>query len=311
MSAEMIITVGLPASGKTTYTMEMIKDYGGVNVNRDDIRVMVCGGWTGKEEDEKLVTQIQQAAIVSGLKKQQKVIVSDTNLNRGIVKNLIKIAQNWGASVEFWYFDTPVEECIRRDKIREELGQRSVGEKVIRDLHKRYGNPNYDDLIVNGVERIKYVPDTTKPNAIIVDLDGTVALHNRSPYDYDMLYTDEPYEAVVRCVKNEYGEGGNYTHILFTSGRPDSHYVETVDWLNEHIGLYPPVPGRRNGMERVQLFMRKAEDKRMDAIVKYEIFDEKIRDNYNVLYAFDDRDQVVDLWRSIDIPTFQVNYGAF
>lgn len=311
MTAEMIITVGLPASGKTTYAMQMVESHGHTNVNRDDIRVMTCGGWTGKPDDEKLVTQIQQAAIVSGLKKQQTVIVSDTNLNRGIVKNLIKIAQNWGAKVMFAYFDTPVEECIRRDKIREELGQRSVGEKVIRDLHARYGNPNYDDLIVDGVQRVKYVPDTTKPNAIIVDLDGTVALHNRSPYDYDQLHTDTPYEAVVRCVKNEYGEGGNYTHILFTSGRPDSHYVETVDWLKQHIGLYPSVPGRRNGMERVQLFMRKAEDKRMDAIVKYEIFDEKIRDNYNVLYAFDDRDQVVDLWRSIDIPTFQVNYGAF
>lgn len=320
MTANMILTVGLPASGKSTWAMEQVRAIGAVNVNRDDIRQMVCGGWTGKPEDEAMVTQIQHAAIVSALKKQQTVIVSDTNLNRGIVKGLVKIAQNWGADVYFQYINTPVDVCVARDNLRAELGERFVGEKVIRDMDRRYGMPVYDDLITRGTPREVYVPDPSKPNAIIVDLDGTVALHNRSPYDYDMLHTDDPYEAVVRCVKNEYGEG-NYTHILFTSGRPDSHYVETVHWLEKHMQIYPRIPewrdsdgkrrAGRNGMERVQLFMRKAEDKRMDAIVKYEIFDEKIRNNYNVLYAFDDRDQVVDLWRSIEIPTFQVNYGAF
>lgn len=320
MTANMILTVGLPASGKSTWAMEQVRAIGAVNVNRDDIRQMVCGGWTGKPEDEAMVTQIQHAAIVSALKKQQTVIVSDTNLNRGIVKGLVKIAQNWGADVYFQYINTPVDVCVARDNLRAELGERFVGEKVIRDMDRRYGMPVYDDLITRGTPREVYVPDPSKPNAIIVDLDGTVALHNRSPYDYDMLHTDDPYEAVVRCVKNEYGEG-NYTHILFTSGRPDSHYVETVHWLEKHMQIYPRIPewrdsdgkrrAGRNGMERVQLFMRKAEDKRMDAIVKYEIFDEKIRNNYNILYAFDDRDQVVDLWRSIEIPTFQVNYGAF
>lgn len=301
MTAEMIITVGLPASGKTTYAMQMVRTDGYTNVNRDDIRQMVCGGWTGKPEDEALVTQIQHAAIVSALKKQQKVIVSDTGLNRGIVKGLVKIAQNWGATVSFAYFDTPLAECIKRDDIRECKGERFVGEQVIRDMYKRYGMPNHDDLIVEGTPREKYVPDTSKPNAIIVDLDGTVALHNRSPYDYDQLHTDDPYEAVVRCVKNEYALG---TTILFTSGRPDSHVLETVRWIKHHMNINVLKP-------QAGLLMRKAGDKRMDAIVKYEIFDEKIRNNYNVLYAFDDRDQVVDLWRSIDIPTFQVNYGAF
>ncbi len=301
MTANMIITVGLPASGKTTYAMQMVSSDGYINVNRDDIRQMVCGGWTGKPEDEALVTQIQHAAIVSALKKQQTVIVSDTNLNRGIVKGLVKIAQNWGANVSFVYFDTPTAECVIRDERRGERGERAVGEKVIREMSRRYGNPNFDDLIVDGVQRVKYVPDTSKPYAIIVDLDGTVALHNRSPYDYDMLHTDDPYEAVVRCVKNEYALG---TTILFTSGRPDSHVLETVRWIKHHMGINVLKP-------QAGLLMRKAGDKRMDAIVKYEIFDEKIRNNYNVMYAFDDRDQVVDLWRSIEIPTFQVNYGAF
>lgn len=301
MTAEMIITVGLPASGKTTWAMNLVKSIGAVNVNHDDIREMVCGGWTGKPEDEALVTQIQHAAIVSALKKQQTVIVSDTNLNRGIVKGLVKIAQNWGASVSFIYFDTSMVECVIRDERRGERGERAVGATVIRDMAKRYGMPNYDDLIVEGSQRVKYVPDTSKPNAIIVDLDGTVALHNRSPYDYDMLHTDDPYEAVIRCVQNEFARG---TVILFTSGRPDSHFNETVQWIIKHIGINPLKP-------QAGLLMRKAGDKRMDAIVKYEIFDEKIRNNYNVMYAFDDRDQVVDLWRSINIPTFQVNYGAF
>lgn len=297
----MIITVGLPGSGKTTWAMEYIKQNPKtINVNRDDIRFMLYGVYYGDPIDENQVTKVQHSIINGAFKKNEDVIVSDTNLNRSTVRSLIGVAEKWAAGVEFKYFtDVTTAKCILRDSVR----SRKVGTEVISDMAKRYKPKQgmFDDLILLGYEAEVYVPDLSNPEAIIVDLDGTVALHNRSPYDYDSLHTDDPYEAVIRCVQNEFARG---TVILFTSGRPDSHFNETVQWIIKHIGINPLKPG-------AALLMRKAEDKRMDVIVKTEIFDSKIRDHYNVLYCFDDRNQVVDGWRRLGLPVFQVAEGNF
>jgi len=295
------ITVGLPGSGKTTWAMEYVKNNPGtINVNRDDIRFMLYGTYWGDPIDENQVTRVQHSIMTGAFKKDQDVIVSDTSLNRGNVKSLVALAEKWGASVEFKYFtDVSDATCIIRDGQR----TRQVGTEVIADMARRYKPKTgmFDDLITQVAPVEPYVADLSKPEAIIVDLDGTVALHNRSPYDYDMLHTDDPYEAVIRCVQNEFARG---TVILFTSGRPDSHFNETVAWIIKHIGINPLKPG-------AALLMRKAEDKRMDVIVKTEIFNDKIRDNYNVLYCFDDRNQVVDGWRRLGLPVFQVAEGNF
>jgi hypothetical protein len=57
--------------------------------------------------------------------------------------------------------------------------------------------------------------------------------------------------------------------------------------------------------------MRGNDDNRCDSIVKEEIYNEYIKDKYNVLAVFDDRDRVVDMWRRIGLPTYQVYYGSF
>lgn len=301
---EMIFTVGLPASGKTTWAMEMVNKHKPniVNVNRDDIRRMQFGGWTGNTEDEGMVTRIARDMVTGAFKKDRSVIISDTNLNRGVVRSMIDLANKWGASVRFEYFNTPVEVCIERDLARHANGGHMVGEKVIMDMYKRYcknGLPNFDDLVKTVQHREIYVPDESQPEAIIVDLDGTVALHNRSPYDYDNLHTDAPNVNVLNHVITEHAMG---TDILFTSGRPDSHRDMTIEWLKSYTGIAP---------KHIKLFMRKADDKRMDAIVKYEIFRDKIGPFYNVKYCLDDRTQVVDMWRSIGLEVWQVNAGDF
>jgi hypothetical protein len=59
------------------------------------------------------------------------------------------------------------------------------------------------------------------------------------------------------------------------------------------------------------LYMRPEGDMRKDAIVKLEIFDNEIRDNYDVQFALDDRNQVVEAYRSIGLTVLQVADGEF
>jgi hypothetical protein len=57
--------------------------------------------------------------------------------------------------------------------------------------------------------------------------------------------------------------------------------------------------------------MRKADDYRKDSIIKKEIYDNDIFPRYNVLFVYDDRNQVVEMWRGLGVKVFQVELGNF
>jgi hypothetical protein len=57
--------------------------------------------------------------------------------------------------------------------------------------------------------------------------------------------------------------------------------------------------------------MRKHNDFRKDAIVKKEIYEEKIADHHDVLCVFDDRQLVVEMWRELGLTCMQVAPGDF
>jgi len=57
--------------------------------------------------------------------------------------------------------------------------------------------------------------------------------------------------------------------------------------------------------------MREAQDTRKDSIVKQELYQKYVQDKYNVSFILDDRQQVVDMWRSFGLTVFQVAEGDF
>jgi hypothetical protein len=87
--------------------------------------------------------------------------------------------------------------------------------------------------------------------------------------------------------------------IIFLSGRKDECINETIEWL------------RANGWKKNKLIMRTSTDERCDTIVKKEMYEEFIEPKYNVFAVFDDRNRVVDMWRGLNLPTYQVWYGNF
>ena len=136
-----------------------------------------------------------------------------------------------------------------------------------------------------------------KGKAIICDLDGTLAiLEGRGPFEYQRCDTDLPNEAVVELLR-AMGAAG-YT-VIFVSGREDSCREMTVSWIN------------CLSLPSEQLFMRKTGDFRKDVIVKREIYENAIKGNYNVRFVLEDRNQVVRMWRSLELTCFQVAEGDF
>lgn len=147
-----------------------------------------------------------------------------------------------------------------------------------------------------------YVPDTSMPRAWLVDMDGTLALGHfgepgrRRPYDWARVGEDDLNQPVARLVKALDIRGDI---IIVMSGRSDACRIETKRWLDVHY-----LPTR-------PLLMREDGDYRPDSEVKLDLFNEHVRPFYWVQGAIDDRDSVVDLWRSLGITCFQCAPGDF
>jgi len=312
---KLVILRGLPASGKTTWTRNFIArelalgNTKVVNVCRDDLRAMHGLGKT-PSDFEGMITVLQHTMIRTGLKEGCTVLSSDTNLKARHVKELLKIAALFNAAVEYVDFDVPLDECIKRDALR--FG--SVGEAVIKSFHDRYMSngkfPPRPTLETKVTEFESYRPDITLPKAYIVDIDGTIAgMQGRSPYDLTRVSEDFPHKDVITLI----GELRQLDyHILLVSGREATCLTDTLNWLNRHAPtLYVRAGYDGLANDASLLYMRKSGDYRQDTLIKYEIFNDFIRNRYNVVGVFDDRDSVVQMWREIGLRVYQVANGDF
>lgn len=141
-----------------------------------------------------------------------------------------------------------------------------------------------------------YVPDDSLPTAWMVDLDGTLAhMTERGPFDWDRVGEDVVDGAVLDLVQMI--DQGHVVVLL--SGRDSVCRLDTEMWLVE------------NEVPCDELWMRPKGDFRKDSIVKLELFREHVAPRYHVRGVLDDRDQVVEMWRSIGLMCAQVAPGNF
>lgn len=129
MSAKLILTIGLPGSGKSYWAERQ----GVIVVNRDEIRKELTGD-DRNHQHEAEVTDIAYTRVVYALREGHTVIVSDTNLRAKYRRNWRTLAQRYNAIYEEKSFlDVPIELCIERDAQR----PNPVGEEIIRSMDER------------------------------------------------------------------------------------------------------------------------------------------------------------------------------
>lgn len=300
------ITTGLPASGKTTAARQLLADSHGSmrRINLDDLRNMLDHNGTDRpwsKAHEATALDVQDAAVRCAITGGFDVVVDNTHLTPGIPKRIKAAAAGQAAFVVHDFTHVPIDECIRRDALR---GPASVGEAVIRRLADNHAKATRNGWRLTAgwlndqpvVE--PYEPDLSLPSAVMCDIDGTLALHDgRGPYDFERCGEDRLNTPVRRALVSF--RLANDDFIVLLSGRDEEYRPQTEAWLARHAVPYD------------ELWMRPAGDRRRDDIVKAELFDEHVRHRYRVHVSLDDRDRVVDLWRRMGLPTWQVNYGNF
>lgn len=291
---KVFIFQGIPASGKSSLSERMCNEYGYKRINKDLLRDMIdAGKWSKK--NEKQIISSRNALLKNFLNNGHSVIVDDTNYHIPHIKKIIEVAGNV-ADVFVVEIHQPYESLVFYDSLREKMVGKKVIDKFVGQRNsflrkiEDYQFPVRDDRVAT------YTPD--KRPAIIVDLDGTLAhMHNRSPYEFHKVGDDKLDHAIAGIVEAYSKILG--LEVIILSGRDDSCYIETCNWLNDYEVPFD------------QLLLRKTEDNRPDYIVKREMYFEHIDQDYNVLFVLDDRNSVVDEWRSIGLKCLQVEHGDF
>lgn len=277
---------GLPGCGKSTRARAMMAEHPGQfkRVNKDDLRAMLDDSRHSRD-NEKFVLRVRDQLILAALEAGKHVLVDDTNLHPKHEERIRQLIKGQAELEVVNLMDVDLETCIERDLKR----PNSVGERVIRRMWQQYLDWNPPVL----------EQDASLPQAIICDLDGTLALLNgRSPYDASTADQDLLNEPVAEIVRRFHDSGHQ---VIFLTGREDKYESPTRSFLRQHLGedfAY-------------ELIMRRTGDARKDALIKREFVEERILPRFRVSFALDDRNQVVDMWRSLGLTCLQVNYGDF
>ena len=310
---------GLPGSGKTTYAQREASEGEAVVLSRDSLRDMLHPTGHGGVLDgaeEVLISDTLRAMAVRLLGDGKEVVIDATNLRDKYVREWLTLAHGRGHNIDIVDFRAePLETCLENNANRE----RQVPEHVIRDMHQRFIKGR--DLAANNEEIVRDVLagtpakpelepapeyDLALPDAYIWDLDGTLAIKHpdRDIYDASKAHLDtvnQPVADVLEILHNlPVHDGG--PHRIYCTGRHEQDRAATVAWLERHFG-FDEACG--------DLLLMRQNKGRADWKEKLDLYNEHLRGKYNVLGVFDDRNQVVCMWRDLGLTCLQVAPGDF
>lgn len=310
---QIILTRGLPASGKSSWAKEYVRDNKGwVRVNNDDLSSMLFGAVFVKGVGNN-ISSVRLDMVKKLMSMGKNLIVDNTNLHPDRLTEIEEIVNLYNADSAHSekyeikvksFTDVPVAECIRRNRLREN----AVPDKAIYEMYHSY--------LVPGIEEAKQ--NSKLPRAIIVDIDGTIARNvSRNIYDHTKYYEDAPITDVLSIIWTLEAAGNK---VIFLTGRDDDGRELTTKWLIDKAGFKNyscvPIDQLATTDRSFSLLMRPAKGDRSkitDFEYKELMFNELIKDKFYVAAWFEDRIRNIEMARTkLGLTAvFQVGEGNF
>ena len=195
----LILLVGIPGSGKTTYAEKYIEENPNtVHLSSDKIRAELWGN-EATQGDNNEVFSLMQSKAIDALNNGQSVIYDATNITRKDRSYIITLCPKF-AKIECHIIWAPIETCIERDTARE----RTVGKEVIDRMLKRFQAPYYDE----GIDEIKIIrPYNFNSFKYMTDIFDSMQIPHDNPHHtldiYDHCEAAQDY--ADKCGKDDTG----------------------------------------------------------------------------------------------------------
>ena len=134
---KLIITVGLPGSGKSTYLARL-----GVNaISSDEIRRLIADDPHDQTMNARIFAVIRYLIRQRIAAERPITYVDATHLTQWEREPYVKLAQRYGCRLEALFFDVPIDICIARNQARE----RVVPEEIIRKMAQQMIPPSLEE----------------------------------------------------------------------------------------------------------------------------------------------------------------------
>lgn len=151
MKPKMIMLIGLPASGKSTFAKNYIQQHDNVKLfSSDALRAELWGDESVQGDNNKLFTELHRR-IKECLRNGCDAIYDATNINYKKRMAFLQELKHIECNKICYLFATPYEECIKRNANRD----RKVPEYVLERMYKQFTAPYWYE----GWDNIKVIND--------------------------------------------------------------------------------------------------------------------------------------------------------
>jgi predicted kinase len=153
-----VLTIGLPGSGKTTW----FKRRGVTPLSSDLLRTLLFDDITEQRWSGLVFSTLRSLLRARLIAKMPWNYVDATNLSPHERRQWIKMAKSFGYEVQAVFFDVPLEVCLERNKRRD----RVVSEDVMKKMADRLRPPDFKEGFSKiTVVRVKGAPSSNAPGA--------------------------------------------------------------------------------------------------------------------------------------------------
>lgn len=138
--SKLVIMVGLPGSGKSTYATKYTTQDRTTLVSTDEIRGELYGNPETQGNAQDVFNEAYRRIEIA-LRAGDTVVFDATNLKARNRRYIINKFRPLADSIIAEYLNTPIEECIHRDELR----SRTVGYEVIQRMARGMTEPRLDE----------------------------------------------------------------------------------------------------------------------------------------------------------------------
>ena len=139
------LMIGVPASGKTTWAKEKLKELdNAIYIGSDSIRLELWGNEQDQQHNRETFQEVFNR-IAKAAKEKKNIVYDATNISRKEKESILKLLTNDYTKIGV-KMSTPIKDCYKRNLKR----NRTVPEKVIGKMEVRmtYDMDLFDDYLI-------------------------------------------------------------------------------------------------------------------------------------------------------------------